>query len=280
MDDELLKTFLEIHKTRHFGQAADNLFITQSAVSARIRQLEQEMGVKLFTRDRNNIRPTAAGEKLVKYAEDILNTWNRVKINIAIEDENKTSLSIGAVSSLWDIYLNRWLMKFTDSNQDVVLNCQVLSADNIRLKISNNTLDFGFTYVAPQEPQITVMKTLPIKFIMVSSENNLNADDAVRKNYIYVDWGISFSEVHSQHFQDMPTPLMRIDAGRIAKRFIKNKSGTAYLPEVMVKRDIENSELFKVNDAPEIKRNAYIVYNNTNERCLSMIKQLSDKLTS
>jgi DNA-binding transcriptional LysR family regulator len=105
----------------------------------------------------------------------------------------------------------------------------------------------------------------------------LNADDAVRKNYIYVDWGISFSEAHSQYFQDIPTPLMRIDAGRIAKRFIKSKSGTAYLPEIMVKRDLENGELFKVKDAPEISRNAYIIYNNTNERCLSMIEQLSDQ---
>ena len=197
---------------------------------------------------------------------------------MAIEDENKTCLSIGAVSSLWDICLNRWLMTFTDSSHDIVLNCQILSADDIRLKISNKTLDFGFTYVASQESQISVMKTLPIKFIMVSSEKNLNADDAVRKNYI--DWGIAFSEVHSQYFHDMPTPLMRIDTGRIAKRFIKNKSGTAYLPEVMVKRDIENAELYTVKGAPEIKRNAYIIYNNTNERCLSMIKQLSNQGSS
>ena len=42
MDTELLKTFLEVQKTRHFGNAADNLYLTQSAVSFRIRQLEQE----------------------------------------------------------------------------------------------------------------------------------------------------------------------------------------------------------------------------------------------
>lgn len=275
MDDELLKTFLEIHKTRHFGQAAENLFITQSAVSARMRQLEQEMGVQLFTRERNNIRPTAAGEKLVKYAEDILNTWNRVKTNIAVEDENKIPLSIGAVSSLWDIYLNRWLIKFTSINRNIVLNCQVLSAESIHQKVSNNTLDFGFTYMLPQESTITVMRTLPIKFIMVSSNENLNMRDAARKNYIYVDWGVSFAEAHSQYFKDIPTPLMRIEAGRMAKRFIKSKSGTAYLPEAIVKRDIEKKNLFKVKDAPEIDRNAYIIYSNSNERISTIIKKIS-----
>jgi LysR family transcriptional regulator, flagellar master operon regulator len=275
MDDELLKTFLEIDRTRHFGHAAENLFITQSAVSARIRQLEQEMGVKLFTRERNNIRPTLAGEKLVRHAENILSTWNQIKTDIAIDGENKVPLAIGAVSSLWDIYLNQWLVKFTENNEDVVLTCQVLNSDSINQKIINNTLDFGFTYSPPQNDNVSILKTLPIKFIMVSSDKNLDAEEAVRKNYIYVDWGTSFSEAHNKHFVSMPPPLMRIDVGRVAKSFIKRKSGSAYLPERIVKRDIENKLLFTVKDAPVIKRNAYIIFNNLNERCDSLAKRMS-----
>ncbi|KKK52296.1 hypothetical protein LCGC14_3106360, partial [marine sediment metagenome] len=44
MDIDLLKTFVEVVRTRHFGKAAENLYITQSAVSFRIRQLEQGLG--------------------------------------------------------------------------------------------------------------------------------------------------------------------------------------------------------------------------------------------
>lgn len=44
MDTELLRTFIEVSKTRHFGRAAENLYLTQSAVSFRIRQLEQQLG--------------------------------------------------------------------------------------------------------------------------------------------------------------------------------------------------------------------------------------------
>ena len=40
LDTDLLKTFLEVTKTRHFGRAAEHLFLTQSAVSFRVRQLE------------------------------------------------------------------------------------------------------------------------------------------------------------------------------------------------------------------------------------------------
>ncbi len=275
MDDELLKTFLEIHKTRHFGQAAENLFITQSAVSARIRQLEQEIGAKLFKRDRNNIRPTLAGAKLVEHAEEMLCNWNQIKIDIAAAEEDKIPLTIGGVSSLWDIYLNQWLIKFTEKNKDTILNCQVLSSEAINQKIINRTLDFGFTYNPPQNETVIVLKTLPIKFIMVSSRKALTAEKAMSKNYIYVDWGTSFSEEHNKYFKNTPPPLMRIDVGRIAKNYIKKKSGTAYLPERIVRRDIESGLLFKVKDAPEIKRNAYIIYNNLNERCNTFAKIIS-----
>jgi DNA-binding transcriptional LysR family regulator len=73
MDIDLLKTFLEVNRTRHFGRAAENLFLTQSAVSARVRQLEDTIGVPLFTRTRNDIQLTPAGTRLLKYAESILN---------------------------------------------------------------------------------------------------------------------------------------------------------------------------------------------------------------
>ncbi|WP_348253738.1 LysR family transcriptional regulator, partial [Salmonella enterica] len=56
VDRELLKTFVEVSRTRHFGRAAEALCLTQSAVSSRISQLENQLGVNLCTRHRNNRR--------------------------------------------------------------------------------------------------------------------------------------------------------------------------------------------------------------------------------
>lgn len=84
MDTELLKTFLEVSKTRHFGRAAESLYLTQSAVSFRIRQLETQLGTNLFTRHRNNIRLTVAGERLIPYAESLMNTWLLAKKKLAM----------------------------------------------------------------------------------------------------------------------------------------------------------------------------------------------------
>ena len=80
MDTELLKTFMEVSRTRHFGRAAENLYLTQSAVSFRVRQLEGLLGVELFSRQRNNIRLTPAGEKLLPLAESSVMLEQRMSI--------------------------------------------------------------------------------------------------------------------------------------------------------------------------------------------------------
>ncbi|MFC1681964.1 LysR family transcriptional regulator [Pseudomonadota bacterium] len=58
MDIETFRTLLEVNRTRHFGKAAEELFITQSAVSARIKKLEENLGVTLLDRSRRDIHPT------------------------------------------------------------------------------------------------------------------------------------------------------------------------------------------------------------------------------
>ncbi|MGQ7073419.1 LysR family transcriptional regulator [Escherichia sp. SP-MK2] len=98
MDTELLKTFLEVSRTRHFGRAAESLYLTQSAVSFRIRQLENQLGVNLFTRHRNNIRLTAAGEKLLPYAETLMSTWQAAHNEALAPIENSLCREVCATS--------------------------------------------------------------------------------------------------------------------------------------------------------------------------------------
>ena len=105
MDIEILKTFLEVNNTRHFGKAAENLYLTQAAVSARIKQLENYIGTTLFTRYRNNLQLTGAGERLVNHAETILIAWERTKSETHLQKDQKKILAIGATSGLWDLIL-------------------------------------------------------------------------------------------------------------------------------------------------------------------------------
>ena len=266
MDISSLKTFLEVYKTRHFGRAASNLFVTQSAVSARIRQLEAKLGVQLFTRDRNNIQPTDAGKKFYAHAESILNAWNRAQLNLALEDDKRTHVAVAGIPSLWDPYLGEWLLNVNEQFPGVVITAEALSNEIISQRLTEGIIDIGLSYEPPLHASIKSAKRIPINLIMVSTSQDTSAEHAVNEDYIYVDWGTSFAAAHASYFDEAPIPPLSLGIARIALEFIKYRGGSAYLPESMVKASLDDHTLYRVEDAPVIHREAHFIYRKGNDR--------------
>ena len=101
MDFDQLTTFIEIAKLGSFSRAGQKLFRSQPAVSAQVRQLEQEYGEKLFDRGRKSVRLTSAGETLFEYAVRMVNM--RGESLRAVADKATTPrgvLALGATSSI------------------------------------------------------------------------------------------------------------------------------------------------------------------------------------
>ncbi|MFW2373606.1 MAG: LysR family transcriptional regulator [Gammaproteobacteria bacterium] len=265
MDIGLLKAFIEVHRTRHFGNAAKNLFISQSAISARIRQLENELGIRLFTRDRNNIELTPAGKKFLNYAENLLNTWYRARQDIAIPEGMSTLLSIAAVPSIWDIFLENWLHWVHLNDKPLVLQVDVTDSDTLLRRLLEGSLDLAFVFDPPKTPELLIKELSPVPLIMVSSNQGLDASEAISENYVYVDWGTSFGMLHARQYPDLPPPVLRAAIGRIAQGFIMKCGGSAYLPEPMV-QDQLGKTLYRVNQAPVIHKDAYAVYAQHNHK--------------
>jgi DNA-binding transcriptional LysR family regulator len=260
MDIAILKTFLEVNRTRHFGQAADNLFLTQSAVSARIRLLEQTVGVPLFTRQRNNIELTPAGQKLLKHADSIINTWNRARQEIALGENAQIPLAVGGIPSLWDIFLQDWLNELCQRMPTLSVHAEVHNQEVLSRRIIEGNLDLGFMFESVQMQEIMVEEVGRIHLVMVSSQPEIPVETALKDNYVLVNWGTSFAIAHAQHFPDMPPPRLHVQIGRLAHAFLLNGGGSAYLAESMVRDDINAGRLFIVRNAPVIKRMAYAAF--------------------
>lgn len=274
MDIGLLRAFLEIHRLRHFGRAARNLFISQSAISARIRQLEEEVGTRLFTRDRNNIELTPAGLKFLGYAENIINTWHRARQELAIPEGVSTFLSIAALPSIWDIFLDDWLVWLHKSDSNIALQTDVMDSDTLNRNLLDGVLDLGFVFDPPKSPQLVSTEVTPVPLIMVSTDEGVSASEAINRDYIFVDWGTSYRMIHAQQFGDTVPPRLRSGVGRNALNFLQTCGGAAYLPEAMVSDYLGNS-LFKVDDAAVIHKEAYAVYSPANSK-LENIKSALD----
>tara|TARA_R110000796_G_scaffold67308_1_gene154313 strand:+ start:3167 stop:4057 length:891 start_codon:yes stop_codon:yes gene_type:complete len=79
MNIKTLKQFLALAETLHFGRASDECHISISALSRNIRQLEDELGVSLFSRDNRTVVLTREGQKFLKYARETSNQWNLIR---------------------------------------------------------------------------------------------------------------------------------------------------------------------------------------------------------
>lgn len=266
MDIDLLRTFLEVNRTRHFGRAADNLFLTQSAISARIRLLEETVGTPLFTRTRNDIQLTPAGSRLVKYAESIVNTWNRARQEAGLGEANVSSLAIGGIASLWDILLQQWAHALYHHMPGVVLQAETHGQDTLIHKLRDGALDVGFMFEPTQIAELQSREVAQTHLIMVASRPGLSARAAIGDGYVMVDWGTSFAIAHARHFPDMPSPRVRVGLGRMALAFLLENGGATYLAEPMVAEYLNDGRLFAVADAPVIDRQVYAVWAMTSDR--------------
>lgn len=266
MDIDLLRTFLEVYRTRHFGRTAENLYLTQSAVSARIRLLEETLGAPLFTRTRNDIQLTPAGARMLKYAEAILNAWNRARQDAALGEEAKVSLAIGASYSLWDILLQDWMHRLYGTMPRVALQAEAHGPEMLIRKLLDHALDVAFMFEPPQMAELEVREVASIKLIMVADRPNLTAREAVGNGYIMTDWGTSFAIAHARHFPDMPPPAVRMGLGRMALAFLLHNGGATYLAQQMASEHLASGRLHRVDDAPVIDRQVYVVYPLASER--------------
>ncbi|HVK53888.1 MAG TPA: LysR family transcriptional regulator, partial [Burkholderiales bacterium] len=67
-----LRYIVALSQTRHFGHAAEKCFVTQPTLSLAVKKLEDELGVELFERKKNDVIVTAAGERIVEQAKRVL----------------------------------------------------------------------------------------------------------------------------------------------------------------------------------------------------------------
>jgi len=260
LDIDLLKTFIEVHRARHFGRAARQLFLTQSAVSARIRLLEDRLGVQLFNRKRNDIQLTPAGARLLKYAENMVITWERARQEVCLEPQFSESLAIGGLVDLWDILLQEWLQRVHAALPGVALRAEAHTTEALIRKVLDGVLDLTFVFEPPSLPDLMVQETAKVELVMVSTRRGQTAEQALQDDYVMVDWGLAFEMSHARHFPEAPAPALHMGLGYQALRFLLERGGAAYLARSSAQPYYAQERLWNVQGAPVIERYAHALY--------------------
>lgn len=275
MDIVLLKTFLEVSKTRHFGKAAERLFITQSAVSARIKLLETSLGVELFERKRNDIQLTVAGQRLSRHAAMIVNGWERARQELSLRSGVSEALAIGCTHDLWSIALRSMLRRLEALQPALALSVEVHSTETLINRLNNGLLDLVLVFEPPMLPTLVARQIARVPLQLVAAKKGISVTQAMGKDYVYVDWGVSFDLSHARHFADIPPPAIRTGQGSLALDILLDRGGAAYLAQQMVEPALAAGSLFAVAEAPIIERYSYAVYRTDSEEKTALQQVLS-----
>lgn len=265
MDISLFKTFLCVARVRHFGKAADTLFVTQAAVSARIKLLESTLGVQLFKRERNNIQLTSAGERLRKHAEIIVSGWERARLDVALEPGFKRSLAVGTTSDLWSISVMHWMERVYTEYPELALRLELNNSEVLVTRVLDSVLDLVFLYEPPTTVELIARPLTTIPLVLVSTRSAITAEEAMIDDYLLVDWGSSFSISHAAFAGDRCIPRMHCTSGAAALDFMLSVGGSCYLARQMVQTHLDSGSLHLVSGAPLIERYSYAVFSAENE---------------
>jgi DNA-binding transcriptional LysR family regulator len=259
MDIELLRTFLEVSRTRHFGQAAEAMFLTQAAVSSRIKSLEQILGVQLFDRIKRDIQLTPEGNRLISRADLLISEWRKIRQEVSVGGAEQ-QLSVGGSLRLWDVLLQDSLIRTRAALPEMALIAELHTPELLTRKLLDGVLDLVFMLEPPQLEvlQIWDIGSLPLR--LVANSAGLSLEEALAKGYLMVDWGLTHTLQHRRLFPDAPEPQTRLASGAMAMQFIQVLGGSAYLPEGMVASAIKEKRLFPVKDAPMIEHRMHAVY--------------------
>jgi DNA-binding transcriptional LysR family regulator len=144
MADRRLQVFHTVARLLSFTKAAENLHMTQPAVTFQVRQLEEYFNTRLFDRTHNRISLTDAGARVYQFSDKIFELYGEMENAVReMTGEISGSLTIGASTTIAEYMLPALLGDFRSRYPDVSIHLKVSNTDGIVSMVENNTIDLG-----------------------------------------------------------------------------------------------------------------------------------------
>jgi DNA-binding transcriptional LysR family regulator len=257
LDIELARTFLTVLETGSFLQAAQKIYVTQSTVSARIKLLEEHLGVSLFDRHRTGVSPTPSALRFRGAASTMVRAWFQARQDAALPHEFSIRLTLGAQITHWDGALTNWAVWLCDHHPLIALTAEVAPNDALLRQVEDGLLDAAIVYRPRPIAGLGVEELFRDDLVLVESKQGASGPGG--PDYIFVDWGADFRSAHAMAFQDRAPAAMRFSVGPPALELMLRRGGSGYFPHRMVGPHIEAGRLVERRGAPRFERAAYLI---------------------
>jgi DNA-binding transcriptional LysR family regulator len=271
MDLDQLHTFLEIVRLKSFSKAAQTCYRTQPAISAQVRQLEQELNAQFFERFGSRISLTTAGRIFCHFAEQILGLRRQAQDAIAeLERTPRGELVIAANEATCIYVLPKVFYEFKRQFPNVQLLVERSYGSRVVEALLENVADFGITQLPIQERRIQVVKihSDEIKVIVapghpLADKRSVTAAELVDCPLLLPKYGTTRARLNEwlELVEDSISVSMELDSTEMVKRFVMAGLGISFLAVSHCLDDLSAGRLCALSLEPEpMLRRIALVY--------------------
>lgn len=241
-----LKYIVALDTYRHFVTAAEKCYVTQPALTAQVKRLEEELGIRLFDRSRKPLVPTEVGYLVVEQARFILQEGEKVREIIdEFKEEVKGDLRVGIIPTVGPYLIPLFIDEFAKKYPRIRLIVKETNTSSILQDIKSGLLDVGIISTPIEASSITVIPMFYERFFAYVSKghplyrkNTLAIHDLAEYEVWLLKEGSSFRnqvinicKVNTNAFAES---TFRYESSSVAslKRIIDSQIGIAIIPEL------------------------------------------------
>lgn len=265
IDFELYKIFYFTARLESFSKASQVLFITQSAVSQSIKNLETKLGQQLFIRDKKSIRLTPEGSILYKHIEQAFNFIKAGESKLSeLKDLQSGEIRIGVGDTICKYFLIPSLERFNQKYPQIKIQIVNRTSSQILQILKNGLLDLGIVTLPVHEKGISVMDFIEVEDIFVASQkfsalkNKTLSLKALSEYPLLMLPGVSSTRRNLENFLKESkihiTPEIELESVDLLVEFAKIGIGISHVLMESAKASMESGDLFPVQTLEKLPK--------------------------
>lgn len=237
MDTESVKLFWLVQQNGNITKAANDLFITQSAASKKLKQLEKELGVSLFRRGKGQLQAelTPAGKAFSQIADRMLLLYDQAE-ELKRHADYET-LTLACINSAQDYALPPFLMQFQEKYPNIHFTLEDHHTYEIVTLLAERRIDIGIIQGEASAQNFRSVHLYDENYRVVSlSDFGLPAGKAIRpedlraENEIYEDFGAAFRQWHDSLWR-ISSAKIRVNTTPTAKQYLRSPETWTVVPD-------------------------------------------------
>ncbi len=247
--------FYHLARNPNTTRVAEELLLSQPAISKNIKELEKELGITLFHRIKGRMQITEAGKFLYKETEAIVKQERVIQFKLdQIRGNFKGTLHLGASTTLSQYILPPILAQFTSRHTGISINLISGNTQQIEQAILNNELHLAFIEGTPSQPDIHYVPFLKDEIVLVCATDSkipetINKNNLINHNFVFREKGSGTYHVIKKQLAASGIPIDTLNTQLILgttegiKQYLQHSECLAFLSIHSIYQELKDNQL-------------------------------------